>query len=189
MMNGKRTVADHFGPSVFHYEIIYITDKTIKIKTSLNREEQKDMAASKQRTTAASGKPAKLTGREQVDEYLNHLEHPLKPAIEEVRSIILSAPVELDEHIKWNAPSFRHRGEDRVTFNFHGKGGFMLVFHCGAKVKENKAKEPLFQDTSGLLEWVAGDRATIKFADMSDVTAKKEKLAEIVAKWIEATGA
>lgn len=66
-----------------------------------------------------------------------------------------------------------------------GKGYFLLIFHCGAKVKDDLAKEPLFDDTTGLLDWVTGDRATVKFTDMNDVNAKKEKLIEVITKWIE----
>lgn len=75
--------------------------------------------------------------------------------------------------------------EDRVTFNLQGKGFFRLVFHCGAKVKDHAGKGPLFEDTTGLLDWVTGDRAIVKLTDMSDVEDKREKLAEVVARWIE----
>lgn len=129
----------------------------------------------------------KMSGHEQVVDFLDKLEHPLKAEIEEVRKIILDANDQLTEHIKWKAPSFCMNNEDRVTFNLHGKGSFMLVFHCGAKVKEKVSKEPLFEDTTGLLDWVTGDRATVKFTDMADILAKKEKLNEVIHKWLEAT--
>ncbi|TMV46843.1 DUF1801 domain-containing protein [Paenibacillus mesophilus] len=130
----------------------------------------------------------KQTGHQQVVEYLSNLQHPLKQEIEEVRKIILSADPRFTEHIKWNAPSFCIQEEDRVTFNLQGKGFFRLVFHCGAKSKDNKGKERLFEDPTGLLEWAAVDRAIVKFTDMHDVKAKKEKLEEVIAKWIEAAG-
>jgi uncharacterized protein YdeI (YjbR/CyaY-like superfamily) len=128
----------------------------------------------------------KLTDHEQVVEYMNNLQHPLKQEIEEVRKIVLSADPRLTEHIKWNAPSFCFQDEDRVTFNLQGKGFFRLVFHCGAKSKDNKGKDRLIEDTTGLLEWAAVDRAIVKFTDMNDVKAKKEMLEEVIAKWIEA---
>jgi hypothetical protein len=68
-----------------------------------------------------------------------------------------------------------------------GKGFFRLVFHCGAKVKDQAGDGTLFEDTTGLLDWVTTDRAMIKITDMSDVESKKEKLAAVVAKWIEVT--
>ncbi|MDV4151311.1 DUF1801 domain-containing protein [Clostridium sp. AL.422] len=132
-------------------------------------------------------KSMKLPGAEQVKEYLNNLEHPLKNEIEEVRRIILSCNKEITEHIKWNAPSFCFKDEDRITFNLHGKGYFQIIFHCGAKVKDKKSKEPLFYDTSGLLKWVDNDRAIVKLVNMDDINDKKEKLAEVVVKWIEVT--
>lgn len=61
-----------------------------------------------------------------------------------------------------------YKNEDRMTFNFHGKGDFRLVFHCGTKVKDNLGKGPLFEDTTGLLDWVAEDRAIVKFTAMND---------------------
>ncbi len=59
------------------------------------------------------------------------------------------------------------------------------MFHRGAKVKDNMGNEPLFEDNTGILEWVAADRATVKFIDMNDVNAKRETLVEVVNKWLE----
>jgi hypothetical protein len=50
-----------------------------------------------------------------------------------------------------------------MTFNLHGKGFFRLVFYRGAKVKDDIGKGPLFDDTTGLLEWVTADRVLVKF--------------------------
>ncbi|MFC3255781.1 DUF1801 domain-containing protein [Paenibacillus sepulcri] len=113
---------------------------------------------------------------------MNNLEHPLKKEIEAVRTIILSADKQISEHIKWNAPSFCYGNEDRMTFNLHGKGFFRLVFHCGAKLKDGTAQKPMFEDATGLLDWAVSDRALVRFTDMNDVEAKKEKLVELVMK-------
>lgn len=145
------------------------------------------MTTSKKQPAKTGGKAAKLSGTEQVAQFLNKLEHPLKSEIEEVRRIILNTNSQLEEHIKWNAPSFCYNGDDRVTFNLRGKDFFLLVFHCGAKVKENKEKAPLFEDATGLLEWLSGERATMKFTGTDDVKAKEKGLVEAVAKWLEAT--
>ncbi|GIQ63152.1 hypothetical protein PACILC2_17200 [Paenibacillus cisolokensis] len=132
-------------------------------------------------------KPKKLTGHEQVVAYLDNLESPLKHVVEEIRTIILNADGRLTEHIKWNAPSFCLHGDDRITFNLHGKGAVRLVFHRGAKVKGQPAQERLFEDATGLLDWVANDRATVVFQDMNDVEQKREKLKKAVVKWLEVT--
>ena len=135
-------------------------------------------------TNKKAGKSKKLTGPEQVAEFMNSLEHPFKEEIEEVRKIILSTDDRITEHIKWNAPSFCYEGEDRITFNLNGKGFFRLIFHCGAKVKERNTKNPLIEDTSGILEWKAVDRALIHFMNKKDVKDKEEQLREIITKWL-----
>jgi hypothetical protein len=129
----------------------------------------------------------KLSGPQLVEEFMHNLEHPLKEEIEAVRKIILSTDGKITEHIKWNAPSFCIENDDRITFNLNGKGFFRLIFHCGAKAKATANKEPLFVDTSGILEWVTGDRAIVKFIDKNDVIAKEEKLKEVISKWIQVT--
>ncbi|MBB3113397.1 uncharacterized protein YdhG (YjbR/CyaY superfamily) [Paenibacillus phyllosphaerae] len=130
---------------------------------------------------------AKLSGSQQVEEYLQKLEHPLKNEIEEVRRIILSIDKELSEHVKWNAPSFCFHNDDRVTFNLHGNGFFRLVLHRGAKAKESVNLKPHFEDVQGLMEWAANDRASIKFSDIRDVEAKSELLKEVVRRWVDVT--
>lgn len=137
---------------------------------------------------SADKKKAKLPAHEQVAEFMRGLEHPLKREIEEVRAVILQTEPRLTEQIKWNAPSFCYNGDDRMTFNLHGKGFFRLIFHRGAKVKSTKSPQPLFEDRTGLLEWPAADRAILQFTDMNDVRDKKEALAYIVKTWIELTG-
>ncbi|MRN53156.1 DUF1801 domain-containing protein [Paenibacillus monticola] len=127
------------------------------------------------------------SGHEQVIEFLNSLDHPQKNEIEEVRKIILNVNENITEHIKWNAPSFCYHNEDRVTFNLQGKGFFRLIFHTGAKVIERVEQSRLFEDTTGLLEWVTNDRAIVKLKDMSDVESKRADLVEIVGRWIEVT--
>ncbi|PYI53334.1 DUF1801 domain-containing protein [Paenibacillus flagellatus] len=129
----------------------------------------------------------KESGSRQVADFMIKLDHPLKNEIEEVRAIVASADPRLGEHIKWNAPSFFLGEEDRITFNLKGKGFFRLVFHCGAKAKAREGKQPLFEDTTGLLEWAAPDRAVVKLTDRNDVREKEDKLRRLVAKWLEAT--
>lgn len=129
----------------------------------------------------------KLSGPQQVLDFMDNLEHPLKGEIEEVRKIIISSSYTLSEHIKWNAPSYHIEGEDRITFNLHGKGFFRLIFHCGSKVKENVDIQHLIDDTTGILEWVTSDRAIVKFTSMRDVNAKEQELKKVITKWLEIT--
>jgi len=131
---------------------------------------------------------SKMTsGAEQVTEYIQNLEHPLKAEIENTRIIILGISDQISEHIKWNAPSFCINNQDRITFNFHVKEGFRLVFHCGSKKTEHKKTENLFIDETKLLNWITGDRATIHITSVSDFKNKREKLIAVATKWMEVT--
>ena len=132
-------------------------------------------------------KPVKLSGTEQVVQFLEQLEHPLKPEIEEVRMLILNSGDQITEHIKWKAPSFCYNNEDRITFNLQGHDRFRLIFHTGAKAKEIQAEGPLLQDPAGLLEWITGDRAVISIKDREDLESKRELLAHTVSRWFTET--
>ncbi|GIO12670.1 hypothetical protein J19TS2_22250 [Cohnella xylanilytica] len=132
-------------------------------------------------------KASKLSGPEQVADFLDKLVHPLKDEILEARRIILGANGEITEHIKWNAPSFLYRGEDRVTMNLQGKGFFRLVFHTGAKPAGSADGIRIPEDDAGLLEWAAKDRAILIITDRSDLDSKRAKLAAIVDGWMRAT--
>lgn len=119
-----------------------------------------------------------------VAQLLEALEHPLKAEIEAIRSLILGAHPAITEHVKWNAPSFCHLGEDRITLRLHPAGKLQLVFHRGAKVKD--ATTFRFQDDSGLLTWLAADRAVVAIQDMQDLNLKRTALIATVNKWIAA---
>ena len=43
---------------------------------------------------------------QQVDRFLEGLDHPLKEQIEQLRLAILDSNDQITEHIKWKAPSF-----------------------------------------------------------------------------------
>ncbi len=59
--------------------------------------------------------------------------------------------------LKWNAPSFRTT-EFFATINVRAKDSVQLIFHRGAKVKDNTTKGPKITDPEGLIEWLAKDR-------------------------------
>lgn len=139
------------------------------------------------KTTTPRKKAQAPSGTEQVKEFIQTSKHPLKKAVEEIREIILGADKRITEHIKWNAPSFCFNGDDRITFNLSKNDRILLIFHRGAKVKDGKSKEPLFEDTTGMLEWLAHDRAVVKIQTIEEVAGKKAVLTKIVKRWLSAT--
>lgn len=125
-------------------------------------------------------------GSRAVENFLDDPDHPMKTVIEQLRKLILGSDPKFTENIKWNAPNFRYGGEDRITLHLHRKGYLLAVFHRGAKAKAATGPGRLIKDDSGLLEWAANDRATIKFMDLSDVLQNTDKLTRIIRMWIKA---
>ncbi len=130
-------------------------------------------------------KATKLSGPEQVADFMRTVKHPLKTAMVALRELILNANKDITEHVKWSAPSFCFGGDDRITFNLHKNDCVMLIFHRGAKGKEVKGKAPIFNDTTGLLEWLSNERAVIKIYSLDEVNEKKAKLIKVVKQWIK----
>jgi hypothetical protein len=121
-----------------------------------------------------------------VQAFLRDLKHGRKDEVEAVREIILSAHPGITEQIKWNAPSFCIDGDDRITFRLQPGDRVQLVFHRGAR-KRDDATTFSFEDGSGLLEWVARDRALVTFEDLDDVKAKRAAFKDLVRRWMIAT--
>jgi hypothetical protein len=135
----------------------------------------------------AASKGSNKKKAEDVGEFMRKLEHPLKSELEAVRRIILGANAQIREGIKWNAPSF-YINEYFATINVRGVSGrdcVMIIFHRGARVKDNSAEGLEIKDPTGLLEWLAKDRCAVKLYDMSDVNSKKAALEGVVKQWIE----
>ena len=125
----------------------------------------------------------KASERADVDAFLRDLKHKRKDDIQAVRAIVRTADKKLVERIKWNAPSYGY-DDDRVTFRLQPKDVVQLIFHRGAKKRTDAF---VFDDDTGLLEWLADDRAAVTFKDQADIRAKKAKLTNLVISWMKAT--
>jgi hypothetical protein len=119
-----------------------------------------------------------------VDDFIKINSHPLKKELAELRKIISNSQPELTEQIKWNAPSFCHQGDDRITFNLSKPDAILLIFHRGAKAKQIRSKSPILKANVDLLDWPAPDRAIMKFKSMNEVRGLKSNLITIVKDWI-----
>jgi len=65
---------------------------------------------------------------DKVDEFLRDARHPLTAEIEAVRSNIKGADKDINEEVKWKAPSFNYKGEYLVTFNLRDTKRIHLIF-------------------------------------------------------------
>jgi hypothetical protein len=135
------------------------------------------------RKRSAGKSASSVNGSDAVNEFMDKLEHPLKSEMEAVRTVILSANKEITEGLKWNAPSFYFNGYF-ATFNPRARDFVQVIFHQGAKAKDNGPEGLKIDDDGGLLEWLAKDRCSAKFYNMEDIASRKAALRSVVNQWI-----
>ena len=120
-----------------------------------------------------------------VSEFLESLDADKRDQVEALRAIILQTEPTLKEIIKWNAPNFTLDNEDRITFNVLNKENIVkLVLHMGATRKENKKSKPVLNDTTALVEWNSDIRGMLKFKNLNDIEAKRDKISHIINQWL-----
>jgi hypothetical protein len=121
-----------------------------------------------------------------VEAFMEALVHPRRAEVETLRRIVLGASPAVREGIKWNVPSFRTT-EYFATFHLRAKGAddrVRLIFHTGAKVKASATEGVAVADPTGLLSWLAKDRASVTFEGAADIAAKREALEALVRAWV-----
>ena len=135
-----------------------------KLREALKAEKLSFKQGQPDKPLKKKGSPVSRTDK--VDEFLRELNHPLTAEVEAVRSIIKGVNKDINEEVKWKAPSFNYHGEYLVTFNLRDMKRIHLVFH-----------NPLIpQVKSKILEGDYKDRRMAYFADMQDIKTKKPLL-------------
>lgn len=106
-----------------------------------------------------------------VDAWFEEKEHPLEPALQRVRMIILDVHPGIEESIKWSTPTFAYKG-NILSFN-PAKKLVSLLFHRGAEIPGDHPR----------LEGDGKLARTMRFADEADVEANADALAAAVDAW------
>ncbi|MEO5499392.1 MAG: DUF1801 domain-containing protein [Candidatus Saccharimonadales bacterium] len=120
-----------------------------------------------------------------LEEFFSDLDDEKRLQVDALRDLILKTEPQLEEHIKWNAPSYVLDGDDRITFNLMNKQGVVkLILHMGATRKEDKKATPIMQDVTGLIEWSSDIRGMITFDTTDDVNSKLPLLRKIIKDWL-----
>ena len=119
-----------------------------------------------------------------VDAFLAALDHPLKPEILALRQIILGADPSIAEGIKWHVPSFRTL-EYFATMHLRASDSVQVILHLGAKPRDTSTSGVAITDPEALLEWLAKDRASVKFRDLYDVEARRSAFVDVIRQWIK----
>jgi len=130
----------------------------------------------------AKNLPGGREGGSDVDAFMRKLDHPLKPGLQAVRTVILGAHPRIREGIKWNSPSF-FVDEYFATINIR-KDAVLVILHQGARVGGHGAGRPTIEDPSGLLEWLGTDSAAVTFRDLKAVRSGRAAFSSVVRQWI-----
>ena len=119
-----------------------------------------------------------------VEAWLGALSPENRTLIDRLRAIVIMAAPDLIETIKWNAPSFADRDQDRITLGIERKGGVRLVLHRGAAVQDLSGFA--FADPDKVAKWPSADRGVARFVDLATVEAKAGVLEDLVRRWVVA---
>lgn len=124
----------------------------------------------------------------EVNDFLDELNHSMRKEIELLRIYILSVDNNLKENIKWNGPNYCFDNQDRITMRIQPPTtkNIQIIFHCGAK-KQAQPIDKLIKENSKILIWKENDRAIATFKNITDIENAETNLKEIVNKWIIAT--
>jgi hypothetical protein len=144
-------------------------------KTPAKKTPAKKTPAKKPKSSAP-----KLSGADEVNAYMERLEHPLKAEIEAVRAIILGANRKVAERVKWNAPSFYYQ-KDIAAFNPRAQDCVHVVFVF--------PEGTMPSDRFGFLDGDYKDRRMARFRDMAAVQAHKAGLVRLINHWVRAMDA
>ncbi len=108
-----------------------------------------------------------------VDAWLATYDNPMKPVVSALRNAVLETLPEVDEAIKWQAPTFIYKG-NIASFFPKAKKHASLMFHKGAEIPG---------DYPNLL----GDgkeARSFKVTSLEDLDAKRPELLSIFKAWI-----
>jgi uncharacterized protein YdeI (YjbR/CyaY-like superfamily) len=119
----------------------------------------------------------------EVTQFSDDQNHPFRSEIEVLRLLILNTNLELTENIKWNGPNYSFAEQDRITIKIQPPKNIQIIFHCGAKVKE-QPKGKLIKNDFGLLIWKENNRAVATFNSMQEIKKNALQLSSIVKEWL-----
>lgn len=128
------------------------------------------------------------TAYETVDEYLADQDADRRAMIEAVRSIVLETRPDIDEHLEWNSPSYVIGVQERATISSRPNAPLRLVLHAGSSVREDRRAQPTFdEDPRGLLTWHSNIRASLGFADLTEIEQNRDAVLALLRAWFAAT--
>lgn len=121
-------------------------------------------------------KPAPRSQRKNpdVDAWFDHLEHPLKGLMLQVRRVVMASDLRVTESIKWSTPTFSYNG-DIASFIPQAKSFVSLIFHRGSEIP---GKHPRLEGDSRLAR-------TMRFASVEELKKNKLHLEKAARAWCD----
>ncbi|ULQ56002.1 DUF1801 domain-containing protein [Flavihumibacter rivuli] len=131
-------------------------------------------------------RPAK-SNEAQVSDYIQGLNHPLKPLVLAIRDTVLETDPSIGEQVKWNSLSYYYTGEmkafdpktfqrDLLVINVHKADKVLLVFPTGARIPNGE----------GLLEGNYTDgRRMITYHSLEELQATRSDLQSVIRQWLD----
>ncbi len=107
-----------------------------------------------------------------VDDWFATKKPPAEAALQRVREIILGADKRMTEYVKYGNVQFAFGGE-MASFVQANKKTVSLMFHRGGKIE---GSFPHMEGTGRAVRFM-------RFADVAEVEARADELAEVVRAW------
>jgi hypothetical protein len=111
----------------------------------------------------------------EVDSWLREKKHPLEPAIQRIREVVLAADPRLTEYLKYGTLQFGYRGDLANFVQLSNKKRLRMMFNTGAQIP-------------GSFPHMEGDGPTARFmhfASVDEVNGRAEELAAISRAWCD----
>lgn len=120
-----------------------------------------------------------------VVEFISSQPEDKQTIVQTVRSIILDSAEGIVENIKWNAPNYKYKNIDRLTFNLQNKENIVkLVLHFGAGVAENKKGKPILHDSDKIVIWKSDIRGYINIDNLEFLQKNQAKIEKTIKDWL-----
>lgn len=113
--------------------------------------------------------------------------HPLKPLALALCDLIRAACPELNQRIKWNAPSFGPGQDDRLTLNLSRPDVVRLILHRGAGAQDTRTGARLLPGAEGVA-WQSDQRALVELRSLAELETRREELTRLCSDWVLASG-
>ena len=116
----------------------------------------------------------------EVKEFLRDLKHSRKREIADLTTKIATSFPRFESEIKWNAPSFKSKGENILTFQLFPDPAFRVILHLGSKKIVNPP-DLRFEISQLKHKWADSTRCVINV----DEELNFQALNRVIKEWVK----